>query len=309
MGICQILANKRRTLAYFPKTVYYKTVQKIFLITLLTVLISVGVLGFPDLTYAQVVSGECAPTHYNCITGDPSNQSEDSGWYHWYCGGSPTITAVVCSEAKSGGGGGGGTTCTPSCSSDYFCVSGQCIISCWLDGDNNATGTHCQSTGCTAGGAMGCWEPFPPNSCACPTGQFACEGACPNKGGTGGSGEGEFPGGNTAQPVITYGPAYTPCSNPAGCVIHTAIGDIDATPAGLVQRIFRFVLGIAGGIALILIMLAGYKYMTSRGNEEAVKAANEQLTSAIIGLVFIILSFVILQVIGADILKIPGFNP
>ena len=48
--------------------------------------------------------------------------------------------------------------------------------------------------------------------------------------------------------------------------------------------------------------------MTSQGNPEAVKAATEQLTSAIIGLLFIILSFVILEIIGVDILKIPGFG-
>jgi hypothetical protein len=90
--------------------------------------------------------------------------------------------------------------------------------------------------------------------------------------------------------------------------ISTAIGNIGTDPQSFVQRIFSLVLGIGGGIALILIMISGYKYMTSQGNPEAVKAATEQLTAAIIGLLFIILSFVILQVIGVDILKIPGFG-
>jgi len=48
--------------------------------------------------------------------------------------------------------------------------------------------------------------------------------------------------------------------------------------------------------------------MTSQGSPEAVKSATEQLTSAIIGLLFIILSFVILQIIGVNILHIPGFG-
>lgn len=90
--------------------------------------------------------------------------------------------------------------------------------------------------------------------------------------------------------------------------VNTAIGTIETDPAGFVGRIFSFVLGISGGIALILIMLSGYKYMRSAGNPEAVKAATEQLTSAIVGLLFIIFSFVILQIIGVDILKIPGFE-
>jgi hypothetical protein len=88
----------------------------------------------------------------------------------------------------------------------------------------------------------------------------------------------------------------------------TAVGPISTDAAGFVQSIFKIVLGLAGGIALILIIVSGYRYMASQGNPEAVKAATEQLTSAIIGLLFIIFSFVILQMVGVDILQIPGFG-
>ena len=89
--------------------------------------------------------------------------------------------------------------------------------------------------------------------------------------------------------------------------VNTAIGDISTDPQGFVRSIFSIVLGLAGGIALILIILSGYKMMASQGNPEALQASREQLISAIIGLLFIIFSFVILQVIGVDILRIPGF--
>lgn len=91
--------------------------------------------------------------------------------------------------------------------------------------------------------------------------------------------------------------------------VNTAIGDIRTNPAEFVKSIFSIVMGLAGGIALILIIISGYKMMASQGNPEALTAAREQLTSAIIGLLFIIFSFVILQVIGVDILRIPGFQP
>lgn len=90
--------------------------------------------------------------------------------------------------------------------------------------------------------------------------------------------------------------------------VDTAIGEISTDPAKFVQRIFSLVLGVAGGIALLLIIISGYKFMGSQGNPEAKKAATEGLTSAIIGLLFIIFSFVILQIIGVDILRIPGFS-
>ncbi len=90
--------------------------------------------------------------------------------------------------------------------------------------------------------------------------------------------------------------------------VQTGIGQISTEPQGFVRSIFTIVLGLAGGIALILIMLSGYRFMASAGNPEAAKAAQEQLVSAIVGLLFIIFSFVILQVIGVDILHIPGFT-
>ncbi|MBF8250242.1 MAG: hypothetical protein HW400_843 [Candidatus Levybacteria bacterium] len=113
----------------------------------------------------------------------------------------------------------------------------------------------------------------------------------------------------------TYPKIPPPCAE--GCFdtttnectcIDTAIGIIDTDPAKFVQRIFSLVLGLAGGIALILIIISGYKFMTSQGNPEKVKSATEGLTSAIVGLLFIIFAFVILQIVGVDILKIPGFE-
>jgi len=105
--------------------------------------------------------------------------------------------------------------------------------------------------------------------------------------------------------------ASSPCANEVNgkCVaVETGIGTIGTDPKMFVQTIYSFVLGIAGGIALVLIIISGYQYMTSQGDPEKLKAANERLTAAIIGLLFIIFSFVILQVIGVDILKIPGFS-
>lgn len=90
--------------------------------------------------------------------------------------------------------------------------------------------------------------------------------------------------------------------------ITTAIGPIQTDPVSFIKSIMRVILGLAGGIALLLIIYSGYKLMTSQGNPEAIQGARETLTSAIVGLLFIIFSMVILQVIGAGILGIPGFK-
>ncbi len=93
------------------------------------------------------------------------------------------------------------------------------------------------------------------------------------------------------------------------CVaVDTAVGQIQTTPEGFVKSIFSLILGLAGGLALLLIIYSGFQLVTSRGIPEKLEGAREQLVSAIIGLVFIILSLTILQIIGVDILKIPGFG-
>ena len=59
---------------------------------------------------------------------------------------------------------------------------------------------------------------------------------------------------------------------------------------------------------MLVIIAAGYRYMTSQGNAEAIKAAQEQITSAVVGLLFLVFSLVILQVIGVDLLQLPGLG-
>jgi len=92
-------------------------------------------------------------------------------------------------------------------------------------------------------------------------------------------------------------------------VVPTAFGNIDTSPQGIVKSLLQILLSIAGSVAFILILIAGYKIMTSRGNPEQIQDAKEQLTSAIVGLLFIIFSVVLLQTIGVDLLHIPGFKP
>jgi type IV secretory pathway VirB2 component (pilin) len=102
------------------------------------------------------------------------------------------------------------------------------------------------------------------------------------------------------------------CVSAPGCKctgVSTAIGTISTQPAAFVTRIMSLLLGLAGGIAVLLIIAAGYSIMTSRANPEQIKEARERLLGAIVGLLFVILSLVILEVIGFNILRIPGFEP
>ena len=72
--------------------------------------------------------------------------------------------------------------------------------------------------------------------------------------------------------------------------------------------ILTWAIGLGGGIAFLLIIYAGFIIMTSSGDPERLKAGQELLTSAIMGLIMLIFSLFILEFIGVDILDIPGFG-
>ncbi len=66
----------------------------------------------------------------------------------------------------------------------------------------------------------------------------------------------------------------------------------------LVKNIVNIVLGVAGMIAVLFVIIGGFRYVTSAGNEEQAEAGKKTLQNAIIGVVIIVLSFVIVNVIS-----------
>jgi len=67
-------------------------------------------------------------------------------------------------------------------------------------------------------------------------------------------------------------------------------------------------LGLSGGVVLLSILAGAFMLITSAGEPKQVQEAQEMITAAIIGLLFIIFSILILQFVGVSILHIPGFG-
>lgn len=90
--------------------------------------------------------------------------------------------------------------------------------------------------------------------------------------------------------------------------IITALGCIPTKPQQLVNWILKNAIGIGGGIAFLLITFGIFTIITSGGNPEKLNKGKDIIVSAITGLLMIIFSVVLLQIIGVDILAIPGFG-
>lgn len=102
--------------------------------------------------------------------------------------------------------------------------------------------------------------------------------------------------------------ACVSCIRDEGGIL-TGLGCIRADFKGFVEDvILRIGVGVAGGTSLLCILFAAFQMQTSGGNAEKLKKAQELLTNCITGLMVIIFSTLILKIIGADILRIPGFK-
>jgi len=89
--------------------------------------------------------------------------------------------------------------------------------------------------------------------------------------------------------------------------IRTAIGCIPTNNLNeFVKWILTRVVFVASGIAFLLMAFGAFQIITSAGSPEKAKAGSELITSALSGLLFIILSVFLLKLIGVDILHIPG---
>ena len=102
---------------------------------------------------------------------------------------------------------------------------------------------------------------------------------------------------------------FSPCTGGEG--ISTAIGCIPTNgPDGLkgfLEFVLKWAFFASGGIIVLMVIATGYTLLTSQGNPEKLQAAKENLVALFSGLILIAFSLVLLQTIGADILKLPTF--
>lgn len=73
----------------------------------------------------------------------------------------------------------------------------------------------------------------------------------------------------------------------------TGLGERD--PRDIIARVIRIVLGFLGVVAVIIILLGGFKWMTAGGNEDKAGEARKLIISGVIGLVIILAAFGIAQ--------------
>ena len=90
--------------------------------------------------------------------------------------------------------------------------------------------------------------------------------------------------------------------------IPTAIGCLPASLSGLVAVILRISSMLAGGIALMIITIAGIKIAVNSDNPEEIKKSQKSISSAIGGLLVIICAVLLLNIVGLRILDLGNYG-
>lgn len=90
-----------------------------------------------------------------------------------------------------------------------------------------------------------------------------------------------------------------PCKNN---VCETALGTIPTDPQAFATKILAIGTGLGGAFAFILMVIGSIRVLTSSGDEKGVAAGRDMIVAAVSGLLFLILSTVILRFIGINIL-------
>jgi hypothetical protein len=185
-------------------------------------------------------------------------------------------------------------TATPDCCNGYNCEAGRCVkdepaagtcpTSC--DPDNSTCSSDCPCVGSpgrcnsTADGGGG-------SGGAIPCEGTGCNGDCPNA---------RSCDGGYCSDTATCTPSAVDFSE------YGYKGPKLETLTGLLGSIFQVLYALGLGIGIFMIVKNGYELMTSQGEPNAVRVAQENLTAAVLGIIFILLSITILRVIITSLL-------
>ena len=89
--------------------------------------------------------------------------------------------------------------------------------------------------------------------------------------------------------------------------LEVGIGGFKKVEKGIAEyigQVYLFATAIVGGLAVVMIIIGAVQYSSSAGNKAAIGSAKETMTSAIIGLVIVLMAYLILGTISGDFVNL-----
>ncbi len=86
-------------------------------------------------------------------------------------------------------------------------------------------------------------------------------------------------------------------------IAHAGVIANAPTLSEIILNFIKMFLSFAGGLTVLLVIISGILYMTSVGDSNRSEFAKKALIGSIFGLLFVILSFVIIKVIAKTLVS------
>lgn len=78
-----------------------------------------------------------------------------------------------------------------------------------------------------------------------------------------------------------------------------------STLQDVINRVIAWILGIAGSLAILMIIAGGFQYITAGGNKDKAEQAKNYIRYAITGVIVILIAYVIVQTINVALTGSP----
>lgn len=88
----------------------------------------------------------------------------------------------------------------------------------------------------------------------------------------------------------------------------TIFGCLDTAPGGFITQIYKIIVSIGGGLALLAFIYGGFQVLTAGEDPQRVASGKNTIMGAVFGIILILFSVFLLRLIGFEIIKIPGFE-
>lgn len=115
--------------------------------------------------------------------------------------------------------------------------------------------------------------------------------------------------GKQAKPdaYFNFAPADAINGNLGGGAAYTLPGVAKTDPRAIITNVISIISGFLGIIAVVIIMISGFQWMTAGGDEDAVKKAQTRLVQGVIGLILILstwsIGYYVVNTLSASIFK------
>lgn len=87
-----------------------------------------------------------------------------------------------------------------------------------------------------------------------------------------------------------------------GYATNTGLGNAD--PRDIAAQVINILLGFLGIIAVVIILIGGFKWMTAGGNEDKVAEAKKLLAAGAIGLIIVFMAYGLAQYVLSKLVEV-----